>query len=196
MGNTAGTVSGDTDDGVGKKELTLSAYEGQFQGGVREGRGTDTWPDGARFDGEYHADEREGLGTWTFPDGASWTGPWRSDEPRGQGTWRFPRGGGGAPTQVAGAGPTVRERIDDEAGARRAAAPAQHRAAADAAAQGLDEDVRAAAARRGNGGEVRALHARGADVRAPDNDGRTPVYIAAGRGGSRRRDRRAGRAGR
>ncbi|HEY6599017.1 MAG TPA: hypothetical protein VIZ30_06885, partial [Pseudomonadales bacterium] len=63
-------------------------YDGEFQNGKRNGRGTFTWADGNRYVGEYRDDEMQGKGTYYWPDGRTYEGGFVKDLRQGQGVLR------------------------------------------------------------------------------------------------------------
>ena len=58
---------------------------GEFKGGLPNGQGTETTPDGEKYVGEFKDGERNGQGTLTFPDGTKFVGKFK-DGKRWNGT--------------------------------------------------------------------------------------------------------------
>jgi len=56
-------------------------YEGHYQDGLRDGKGSSLTKDGVRYDGEWHAGRREGYGVVNYPLGGRYEGQWRDDHP-------------------------------------------------------------------------------------------------------------------
>ncbi len=91
-------------------------YIGQWnKQGLREGRGTQVWPDGSKYvgywkndmangkgrlihadgdvyEGEWYNDKAHGYGVYTHMDGAQYTGYWKEDKQHGNGVETWPDG--------------------------------------------------------------------------------------------------------
>ena len=74
-----------------KPEMVLPSnirYAGEWTSdGRRHGRGTLTWPDGARYDGYFVDNYQEGLGRIIHSDGDVYVGYWKKDRSYGMGTY-------------------------------------------------------------------------------------------------------------
>lgn len=91
-----GAFSGGKFHGFGVMEVSAgggSRYEGEFQRGLRCGRGKLTLlSTGATYEGEFYRDKRHGKGTETSGLGYSFTGEWRENRIGGKGVLVFPDG--------------------------------------------------------------------------------------------------------
>lgn len=67
-------------------------YIGNTVNGVREGKGTYIWPNGARYEGDWKNDQRTGKGIYTWPNGEQYEGDFINGYMHGQGTYRWPNG--------------------------------------------------------------------------------------------------------
>jgi hypothetical protein len=56
----------------------VETYEGTLQGGHYNGRGVQTWANGARYEGDFVNDRHQGRGTYRTVDGRVFTGQWAS----------------------------------------------------------------------------------------------------------------------
>jgi hypothetical protein len=123
-------ISGDCENGFGKKAYPHCVYEGQFQASKFHGEGVMTYLSGTTQCGT-SVDGRMVSGTITYPeDGATWAGAFGDDSMMGRfrihpspspsvvGVWRFPGVG-----EVSGAGP-------DDDWYKQTTAPARWRAVA------------------------------------------------------------------
>jgi len=63
-------------------------YEGQWEGGRKDGNGTFTWPTGASYTGFFQSDAKHGAGMFEWPDGSSWDGGFVADLRHGAGVFR------------------------------------------------------------------------------------------------------------
>jgi hypothetical protein len=63
-----------------------SIYEGITQNGLFNGRGTLSWPNGAKYVGDWVNGIRSGEGSYTWSNGDMYTGYWVDGDPHGQGT--------------------------------------------------------------------------------------------------------------
>jgi hypothetical protein len=97
----ARVISGNCENGFGKKDFWGDVYEGQWRFGQPHGKGVMTYQSGCKLRGAWVDGFMRG-GTITYPaDGATWTGQFVMENPaRGSGVWRFPGVG-----EVDGAGP-------------------------------------------------------------------------------------------
>lgn len=60
--------------------------------GPRNGHGTLTLPDGAKYVGEFKDGKQNGQGTVTSPDGTKYVGGFKDGKPTGKGTTTLPNG--------------------------------------------------------------------------------------------------------
>lgn len=108
-------VEGDCVNGKGTMHYSTGhKFTGEFQDGVRHGKGvmllpggrkmvgvwveneiregTFTAPDGMIYEGQWEFRERNGRGTLTFPDGRKYVGEFKSGQRHGHGTMTWPDG--------------------------------------------------------------------------------------------------------
>lgn len=65
-----------------------SVYQGQWsREGLREGKGVQIWPDGARFEGHWKNDMANGRGRLIHADGDVYEGMWVNDKAHGKGVY-------------------------------------------------------------------------------------------------------------
>lgn len=64
-------------------------YEGEFQNGEFNGKGTYTSANGEKYIGEYKDGKYDGRGSYQFADGDKYTGEYREGKFNGQGTYTF-----------------------------------------------------------------------------------------------------------
>jgi hypothetical protein len=90
-----GYISSDTGrpSGKGKMtwQLTGDLYEGRFEHGARQGRGTMKYSNGDLFEGLFSDDQREGRGMYTYGDGRKYDGMYVDDvaeDPNGSMSWK------------------------------------------------------------------------------------------------------------
>ena len=67
-------------------------YEGQWQGGLRHGRGMQQCTDDSNYVGDYSGGKRHGFGVYSFPNGDRYMGAYRGDVPHGYGVYLFSGG--------------------------------------------------------------------------------------------------------
>ena len=58
---------------------------GEFQAGMRAGKGIMLLPDGGVYTGEFSADTWEGTGMYEYPDGSCYVGEWKQGKKHGSG---------------------------------------------------------------------------------------------------------------
>jgi hypothetical protein len=86
-------IEGNCKNGQGTYTWTDGAkYVGEFKDGKFHGQGTFTFPDGRKYVGEYKDGSPHGQGTFTFPDGDKYVGEFKDGKFHGQGTYTFPNG--------------------------------------------------------------------------------------------------------
>eukprot|EP00759_Apiculatamorpha_spiralis_P021282 PhF_6_TR26206/c0_g1_i1/m.37331 len=56
------------------KETTINRYDGEFQNGLRHGRGTFQYQDGSKYEGQWDNNQKEGEGRFTHPNGTVYFG--------------------------------------------------------------------------------------------------------------------------
>ena len=79
----------------GKATMVFSTgnrYDGQFQGGRRNGCGTYSFKDGRRYIGQFKDDQFEGLGIWLLGDGDRYVGRFQKNRCDGEGIFLFKDG--------------------------------------------------------------------------------------------------------
>ncbi|MEY3202272.1 MAG: hypothetical protein RIR70_1822 [Pseudomonadota bacterium] len=67
-------------------------YSGDFQAGMKHGKGVKTWPNGDRYEGQFEADQKHGEGTYTWGErslspNTRYTGHFAHDEREGPGAY-------------------------------------------------------------------------------------------------------------
>ena len=65
-------------------------YEGEFNDGMKQGRGRYTYPDGGVYEGEYKDDNEHGQGRETFPDLSVCWGDFSDGNQHGKGRITLP----------------------------------------------------------------------------------------------------------
>ena len=73
-------------------EADGAKYTGEFKDDMRNGQGTLKMADGSTYTGEWRDDKRNGQGTWTSPDGSTYKGGWKDGNFNGQGTLKYGNG--------------------------------------------------------------------------------------------------------
>lgn len=68
-----------------RKYPSGNVYSGEMVGNKREGQGTLTWKDGARYEGSWHDDLCHGQGKMSFPNGSVYEGGFVRNNVYGQG---------------------------------------------------------------------------------------------------------------
>ena len=99
FGTRTGTYTGEVNNsgipnGYGKfdsknDEGTGWTYEGDWENGHWNGKGTTTWSDGNSYSGDYENDYENGHGTYQFEDGKKYEGELYSGKAFGKGTLYF-----------------------------------------------------------------------------------------------------------
>ncbi len=67
-------------------------YAGEWNGGKKNGQGSNIRDAGDTYTGEWSGDKKNGHGTYTFANGDKYVGDWRSGKRNGQGTFIWPDG--------------------------------------------------------------------------------------------------------
>ncbi|AGO84877.1 Morn repeat domain containing protein [Pandoravirus salinus] len=68
-------------------------YEGEWNNGQCDGRGTYTWPGGDYYTGQWKNDHYDGHGIYMFPeDGTCYEGQWSDNQHNGHGTYTWANG--------------------------------------------------------------------------------------------------------
>ena len=62
-----------------------ATYTGQWLDGMRDGIGTQLWPDGSRYEGQWRNDKANGQGKLVHADGDIYEGQWVADRFEGHG---------------------------------------------------------------------------------------------------------------
>jgi hypothetical protein len=93
-----------------------ATFEGRWEHGAPNGRGSITWTNGDRYDGDFLDGRAEGQGVEVWANGDRYDGPWHNDAPNGLGT--FTKKGG------------VAQRAVFVGGTRQGSPPSQEPAAA------------------------------------------------------------------
>lgn len=69
-----------------------AVYSGQMQGQVRQGKGTQKWPDGSVYTGDWKDDKACGQGKLAHADGDVYEGEWKDDKANGYGVYTHSNG--------------------------------------------------------------------------------------------------------
>lgn len=67
-------------------------YEGQWDGGFKEGKGIFTWPNQDKYEGQFHRDNCHGYGVQTYANSRVYKGEWTHNKKNGYGTMIWPTG--------------------------------------------------------------------------------------------------------
>lgn len=90
-GKYQGEMQGGLRDGQGTYWYANGdVYSGEWKEGLKDGWGTYRWPDGNRYEGQWVKGERHGSGVFVFSDGGIFDGEWRYNEPVEQPAGRMP----------------------------------------------------------------------------------------------------------
>ena len=73
-------------------EFDTQRYEGEWENGVKQGKGVYIWSDDEYYEGEWRNDERDGQGIYTWSDGRRYQGEWKDDMMHGQGVMTYADG--------------------------------------------------------------------------------------------------------
>lgn len=76
-----------------KKGKNLYAYNGEFEEGVKSGKGVMIWGDGRQFRGQFIEDKLHGEGSMTWPDGSRYIGQYENNQKHGTGIFFFKEDG-------------------------------------------------------------------------------------------------------
>lgn len=79
-------------EGFGHYDYRGNTYEGQWTRDEKNGRGTESWPDGSCYVGEFLGNLRHGTGVYRTPAGAVYEGQFRDDRMDGRGRYTFADG--------------------------------------------------------------------------------------------------------
>jgi serine/threonine protein kinase len=74
-------------DGSANYNDDKSHYEGNFNKGLRHGKGKRTFPNGSVYTGDYVNDVADGHGDLSYPDGKRYSGSWQNNQPNGFGRY-------------------------------------------------------------------------------------------------------------
>lgn len=89
ISNISNCISGDCQNGFGKKQLTKSVYEGNFKNGLPHGKGKEVFDTGIVFEGNYENGSITGKGTSYDKDGNTFTGTFKNGQKiYGTSTWK------------------------------------------------------------------------------------------------------------
>lgn len=69
-----------------------ATYTGQWLNNMRDGIGTQLWPDGSRYEGQWKNDKANGQGKLVHADGDIYEGQWVNDKAEGMGTYSHANG--------------------------------------------------------------------------------------------------------
>ena len=64
-----------------------AVYTGNWANGMRNGKGSQIWPDNSKYDGEWLNDKAHGEGKLIHTDGDIYEGQWENDKANGFGTY-------------------------------------------------------------------------------------------------------------
>lgn len=75
----------------------IAEYVGEFERGMKHGRGVKVWPSGDRYVGEFVADMKQGRGIYSFGPGSAWkgdfyVGEFANDMRHGDGVYHWANG--------------------------------------------------------------------------------------------------------
>ena len=70
-------------------KLDIGKYVGQVVNGLREGKGTEYFNDGARYEGDFRNDKKEGKGIYYYNNGNRYEGDFRNDKAEGKGIYYY-----------------------------------------------------------------------------------------------------------
>lgn len=69
-----------------------AVYTGQMKNSMREGEGTQIWPDGSKYTGDWREDRACGKGRLVHADGDIYEGEWNDDKANGYGVYTHSNG--------------------------------------------------------------------------------------------------------
>ena len=67
----------------------VTTYEGTWLDGLKDGYGSQTYPDGGRYLGQFKAGVIDGDGSYIYPNGDVYSGSWFDGKKNGTGTYLF-----------------------------------------------------------------------------------------------------------
>ena len=87
-----GCISGDCQNGTGKKVFTNGVYEGQFKNGKFHGKGKYNYPNKSTYDGDWQDGVKQGKGQYVWYNGDFYIGDFYNDKKQGQGVHFWGKG--------------------------------------------------------------------------------------------------------
>ncbi len=87
-----GGLHGSTLHGKGEYVSKAFKYEGEFNEGLKQGRGVYVWDNGDRYDGKFANDRPDGIGKYHFANGDSYEGEVKAGIIAGRGTYASKNG--------------------------------------------------------------------------------------------------------
>ncbi|GIL80973.1 hypothetical protein Vretifemale_10116 [Volvox reticuliferus] len=72
-----------------EEEKPGDTFEGTMTNGVRQGKGTYTWSNGAIYTGDWVEDVMQGSGTFTYPNGDVYQGEFHAGKRHGKGMYHY-----------------------------------------------------------------------------------------------------------
>ena len=83
------------DQRIKKGPFTLkngAVYTGEWMNGMRDGYGSQVWPDSSKYEGDWRQDKANGRGKLIHADGDVYEGDWLNDKAHGYGTYSHANG--------------------------------------------------------------------------------------------------------
>jgi uncharacterized protein (TIGR02145 family) len=87
-----GCISGDCQNGTGKKVFTNGVYEGQFKNGKFHGKGKYNYPNKSTYDGDWQDGVKQGKGQYVWYNGDFYIGDFQNDKKQGYGVYYWGKG--------------------------------------------------------------------------------------------------------